>query len=183
MDMHTFKRSGFNSLVALVILMWSGCQRPEQPSTANWKTFSPPGGRFSVLLPSDPVKQDQKNNSGYEAVSYRIVTALSNVAAMAVGYSDQPQGASFESDPNVILDKVRDQSVTDLNGKVISETAIKLGQYPGRELRVSIPGGYTVRQRIFVANRRLYSLMITAGSRGIDSKEAETFFGSFKILP
>lgn len=179
--MSSLKRFAFNGAVTALLLIAACQDRPQSPAAA-WKTFSPPGGRFSILLPSDPVKQDQKNSSGYEAVNYRIVTALSSVAAMAVGYSDQPQTGAFESDPKAVLDKVRDQSIGDLNGKLVSEASIKQGQFSGRDLRISIPGGYTVRQQIFLANKRLYSLMVTAGSKGLESEEAKSFFASFKIL-
>lgn len=182
--MTAFGRASFISVALGLVMLWSGCSKKE-PTALNWKLFSPAGGNFKVLLPSEPVRQDSKTNKqevGFESVTYRIVTAMSNIAGMAVGYADQPRDANVETDPAKILDKIRDKSVLDLRGSLMSEKPIKLGNYSGRELRISVAAGFTVRERIYLANNRLYSLMVIAGASGIESREAETFFNSFQIL-
>jgi hypothetical protein len=180
-----FRIAAYTSLFPIVLgallLVEAGCSKPPAV-TASWKAFSPPGGKFRILLPSEPVKQTPQTNTGFEAVTYRIVTALSSIAGMAVGYADQPRNNSFETNISKLLDKLRDQALIDLRGTLISEKQVKLGNFPGREFRASVPGGFSVRERIFLVNNRLYSLMIIAGAQGLDSVEAETFFNSFEIL-
>ena len=147
-----------------------------------WKPFSPPGGKFTIVMPLNPVTEAPKTSTGYEAKTYRIVSAMSNLAGMAVGYSDQPSTAGFEKDPKKILDSVRNKAVEDLRGELIREKPITLKKYQGTEFEVTVRGGYTVKQRVYLANKRLYSLMVITGSKGLDSPEAKTFFDSFQIL-
>lgn len=169
--------------VLAILVLGIGCGGSEPKNTlAHWKTFSPPGGNFSVMMPADPVEEKPTTNTGYEAKTYRIISAMSNLAGLAVGYSDQRSDKAFEKDPNKVLEAVLKQAVSDLRGELISEKPIKLNIYPGREFMTSFKGGLTVRQRIYLVNKRIYSLMVIAGSKGLNSPEATTFFDSFRVL-
>ncbi|MBI4658120.1 MAG: hypothetical protein HY735_04585 [Verrucomicrobia bacterium] len=183
---HAAIRSACGGIAALSLLVLAGStgcdSRPPANALAFWKPFSPPGGNFSVTMPPNPIVETPKTSTGFEAKTYRIVSAMSNLAGLAVSYSDQPPTASFQKDAKKVLDSVKKQAVSDLRGELISEKAISHKGYPGIEFQASVKGGFTVRQRIFLANRRLYSLMVIAGSRGLESPEAKTFFDSFQIL-
>jgi hypothetical protein len=172
------------SLVLLAAFcLATGCgEKIPKNALAYWKPFSPPGGNFSVTMPPNPFEEAPKTRTGFESRTYRIVSAMSNLAGLAVSYSDQPPNASVLKDPNKILDAVQKQALSDLRGELISEKPLKHKNYPGREFLASVNGGFTVRQRIFLANKRMYSLMVIAGSKGLDSPEATAFFDSFQIL-
>ena len=177
-------RSACSGAAALSISIWGvGCNEPSLANAlANWKPFSPPGGNFVVTMPPNPVEEKPKQVTGYEETKYRIVSAMSNLAGLAIGYSDQPSAGVFQKDPNKILDAVMKAAVESRAGELISQKPIKLKSYPGREFTFSVKGGFTERHRIYVANKRLYSLMIITGSKGLDSPEATTFFDSFDIV-
>ncbi|MBI2947152.1 MAG: hypothetical protein HYY23_05865 [Verrucomicrobia bacterium] len=169
--------------VVSLLLLGTGCgAKTPKNALAYWKTFSPPGGNFSITMPPNPVEESPKTSTGFEAKTYRIVSAMSILAGLAVGYSDPPANAAVLKDPKKILDAVQKQALSDLRGELISEKPITHKNYPGREFLASVKGGYTVRQRIFLANKRMYSLMVIAGSKGLESPEAQTFFDSFQIL-
>ena len=172
-----FQRLSLAILLAAVLCHF-GCSKPP---VSEWKQFSPAGGGFSVLLPSDPTLEVQKAADGSEPKVYRLYPFLSNVRGMAVGFADQPKGAAGQRPATKILDESRDVSVVDLKGKLVSETPITLQGYPGRELTVSVPNNYMVRMRIYVVGQRKYSLMIVALAKNIDSPEARKFFESFQI--
>lgn len=166
--------------VSLVLAL--GCGKPT--TFAEWKPFSPPGGKFTVLMPGTPVEEVPKTNTGLEPKKYRIVTAMSNISSMAIAYADQPPQAGGPIDPKKLLDSLRDQAVSDLRGQLIHEQAVSVqGGYPGREWRMSVPGGFTALQRTYLVNRRLYSLIVIAGSKGLNSPEAARFLNSFQVYP
>jgi len=176
-------RAGWTVVLAAAFGLAAGCgERDPKNALAYWKPFSPPDGNFSVTMPPNPIKDEPKTSTGFESKTYRIVSAMSNLAGLAVSYSDQPPNAAVLKDPNKILDAVQKQALSDLRGELISEKPIKHKNYPGREFLASVKGGFTVRQRIFLANKRMYSLMVIAGSKGLESPEAKTFFDSFQIL-
>ena len=177
-------RSACTGAAALSILLSGvGCNEPSPANAlSNWKPFSPPGGNFVVTMPPNPVEEKPQNITGYEETKYRIVSAMSNLAGLAIGYSDQPNTGVFQKEPNKILDAVMKTAIESRAGELISQTPIKLKKYPGREFTFSVKGGFTERHRIYVANKRLYSLMVITGSKGLNSPEATTFFDSFDIL-
>ncbi len=162
-----------------VLALTAGCAKPVD----HWRAFSPPGGRFSILLPGPAVEQIPKTTTGFEAKKYTIVSAMSNFSGLSVAYADQPDRSGFQADTNKIFDALREQARVDLRGQLLGEKQITLQGYPGRELRFLIADGHTVLQRIYLVNKRLYSLLIIAGSKGIDSPDAERFMNSFKVLP
>ncbi|MBM3836024.1 MAG: hypothetical protein FJ403_22720 [Verrucomicrobia bacterium] len=170
-------------VVAVLMIVALGCE-PPQDSLANWKPFSPPGGKFTVLLPSTPVEQIPKTNTGLEAKKYHIVSTMSNISGLAIAYADQPGRVDVQIEPKKLFDSLRAQAEADLRGQLISESEITLqGRYPGRELKLAVPGGFTALQKTYLVNRRLYSLIVVAGSKGLDSPEAQKFFNSFQVLP
>ena len=178
-----FRSACCGGAVVSILLSGIGCDgTAPKNALATWKTFSPPGGNFSVMMPPNPVEDVPKTKTAYEAKTYHIVSAMSNLAGLAVGYSDQPSDKAFEKDPKKVLDAVLKQAVSDQRGELISEKPITIKNYPGREFAASVKGGLTVRQRIYLVNKRIYSLMIITGSKGLDSPEARTFFDSFQIL-
>jgi hypothetical protein len=175
-------RSGFILIMVLAALfLMAGCNKPPAPALAGWKPFSP-DGKFTVLMPGVPVEQPPVTNSEFEAKKFSIRTAMSHVSGLAIAYADQPN-RPVQSDPNKIMDALREQAKVDLRGQLLSEKPITLQGYPGRELRLSIPDGYEALQRIYLVDKRLYSLIVIAGSKGLDSPEAKKFLDSFQVTP
>ena len=157
----------------------AGCD--QGPRTTDWIRFSPPGGGFSVLMPTKPLEAEPKGDEEFQAKTFRIVTAMSDVAAMAVSYADQPNRSGMETDPTKILKAVADLAVTNQRGKLLTEKKISIQNHPGLEITMEIGGGYSIRQRIYLVNKRLISVMVTAGSKGLISKEANKLFESFRL--
>lgn len=173
-----------SALIVLLAAIMTGCDvKPPTEDFALWIRFAPPGGGFSVLMPSKPVELEEpgKPSTGLESRTFRIVAVLGHVAAMAVSYADRPNRPGVETDPAKILKAVADQAVSNLRGDLMEQKSISVQGNPGLELKIEINGGHFVRQRIYLVNKRLISIMVTAGSKGLTSPEAEYFFGSFKL--
>jgi hypothetical protein len=178
------KPVNFLSCVATAVLltMLAACgSKNEGFNLNNWIRFSPANSGFSVLLPSQPIEDKPTDGSATPSKKFRIITAMSEIAALAISYADQPNNAGFETDPMKILNAVANQAVEEQRGELLEKTNLKIQNYPGVGLTMRIKGGFYVRQQVFLVNRRLISLMVTAGSKGLDSVEAEKFFGSFRL--
>ncbi|MEP6707291.1 MAG: hypothetical protein ABJC05_07215 [Pyrinomonadaceae bacterium] len=85
------------------------------------------------------------------------------------------------------LDKARDGAVGAVKGTLLSEEAISLGGYPGRELKVAAKNSdldLVIRARIYDVGRRVYILehicQKSSDSPTVAEKTAR-FFDSFKV--
>src|SRR5262249_4341028 len=71
------------------------------------------------------------------------------------------------------------------NGKLISETDVSFGKYPGREVKAKLDEGM-MRLRAYIVNQRMYLLMVMAPgddkSKQLESKRVNDFLDSFKFL-
>src|SRR5262249_441555 len=118
-----------------------------QAGQAEWKVFSSKEGGFSVLMPGVPqeeVKQDlgkgeappieihlftAKDESGFYLASYTEITGLARANqeyATAVGTG--------------FLRTVNQDTARFMKGKVVKETDISIGAYPGKETLIELPG-------------------------------------------
>ena len=81
-----------------------------------------------------------------------------------------------------VFDSSRDGAVANLEGKLVSESDIKLGDYPGREIRIGVEDGKQVfRARVYLVDRRLYQVVVFGSKEAATSKQADKFFDSFKL--
>jgi hypothetical protein len=129
--------------------------------------------KLRVLLPAEPEMMTQKLPNG---VPLRMYLARSANALFIVATMDLPESAN-ESEEKLQerLDTARDLAVQNSKGKLLKETRIKLAnKHPGREALIELPSGQgVVRQRIYLADGRMYQLMI------VGSPEAANAAGKF----
>jgi hypothetical protein len=169
------------SALCLIFLMFglaSGFQ-----TAAEWVKYDSTEGRYSVLMPQQPklASQEATSATGDKLTQYRASAADSN-SLYSVGYFDLLPNNTYS------LDKGRDGMVNAINGKLLSEEAISLGGYAGRELKVSATDGekeFLVRARLYEINGRVYVLqhafLKAADSPAIAAKSTK-FFDSFKVV-
>jgi len=100
--------------------------------------------------------------------------ACLSVALVGVWAAGRAERYFGEKDPQKVLDAVKKSAIENLHGQLIREQAISHKNYPGREFFVEIHGGYTVRQRIFLA-------MVTSPPRRPGHADAARFFGSMTV--
>ena len=69
-----------------------------------------------------------------------------------------------------------------LKGKLLSEKNIKLGDTPGRETQIEVAGGKKLfRARVYLADQRMYQVVVFGTKKAATSKEADRFLDSFKL--
>lgn len=163
----------------LGVLVSAGCSKPAaEPS---WVSFSTPAGMFSAMMPSKPDEVVNKTPTGEEAHTFSIVSALSNLKAISVSYVERPTAVQGGADK--LLDLARDTAAANLDGRVLSEKPITLGSFPGREIKLALPKGNVVKERIFLAHNRQYTAMVITAPANANAPEVSRFFDSFKIEP
>ena len=152
---------------------------------AEWTKYSSPEGRYSVLLPAEPKLSTQESATaeGVKFPQYLATSSDSNVL-FQIGYFDNLPNNTFS------LDKARDGFLNAIKGTLVSESAISLGGYPGRETRMSGKGEdnveyilivrmYDVKTRVYVVQ---YIFKRSAETPAL-TENARRYFDSFAVTP
>jgi len=161
-----------------------------------WIKYSSPEGRYSVSLPAEPklATQEATTADGQKFAQYLASVVELGDVVFIVGYFETVPGTIFSADA------ARDGMVKQINGTLISETAISLGGYPGRELKVlTTPAPaqpaegtkpaegveYMVRARFYEVEKRVYVLQFilpkSLEGDALNSK-ATKYFDSFQVV-
>jgi hypothetical protein len=143
---------------------------------AQWKRFSSTEGRFSVLLPGNPVAEVDDNEPGVT----RSFTADTDWATYFVGYTVYKKALP---DPGQALDGARDALIRRTKSHLLNESEISINGHPGRELNIVTPGGVARdATRLYVVGNRLYMVrvIVTPANRDV-SRDKEKFFLSFRL--
>jgi hypothetical protein len=149
---------------------------PKSASNSVWKVFASDAGSFKLLMPGDPVV-DQ--NDGVTAFR---VERLQEGAVYTVSYVD------FESDPATQKDGVKEafagtqQGIQDEGGKILSSKMIQLHGNPGQEIQARLANGMTTRLRAYIVGKRLYLVIVTVKSDRNLVKSIEGYLNSFQVL-
>jgi hypothetical protein len=161
-----------------------------------WIKYTSPEGRYSVSLPSQPKvsMQEATAETGDKFPQYMASVVEPGDVVFLIGYFDAVPGTIFSADA------ARDGMVKQINGRLISESAINLSGYPGRELKIltnpapaepaggTKPAGaveYMVRARIYEADKRVYVLQFIF-PKSLESEalavKATRYFDSFQVV-
>ncbi|MBD2329372.1 hypothetical protein [Alkalinema sp. FACHB-956] len=165
-----------------------------QPSVAQakpakqsiWKTFSPAGGGFSILMPGTPKKSSHlvKTQTGatIELIGY-VVDLGPSKGGYLVLYSDMPLSGNEDSNQiQQILDNVMNGGLSRVPGELVSYQTFALNGYPGREVTFRIDGNITGKVRMFLVGNRLYQLLAFTTQEKATAKSVNGFFNSFKLV-
>lgn len=148
-----------------------------------WKPFSSKEGGFTILLPGTPTQETSRVNTDVGPVSVkRFYVIRNNEALYGVAYSDFPNKSSLNSgEINQLLAQVVSGFVQGSRGKLVSQKPIRLGDFPGREVRIQLPQGVIARGRIYWVNNRLYQVVVATNKENSLTKTIEGFFNSFRL--
>ncbi len=161
-----------------------------------WIKYTSPEGRYTVSLPAQPklIMQEATAATGDKFPLYLASVVEPGDVAFIIGYFDNVPGTIFSADA------ARDEMVKGIRGTLISESAISLGGYPGRELKVLTKPApaepaegakpaegreYMVRARLYEADKRVYLVQfISPKSLESDALAAKAtrYFDSFQVV-
>ncbi len=150
-----------------------------------WIKYSSTEGRYTVSLPAQPKlsSQDATSATGEKFSQYIASVVEPGDVAFMIGYFDVVPGTVFSADA------ARDGMVKRIDGQLLSESAISLGGYSGRELRVlaksSAETEYLVRARFYEADKRIYVLQFIV-PKALENEamatKAAKYFDSFQVV-
>jgi hypothetical protein len=157
-----------------------------------WRDFASPDGKFEAKFPFEPKTTEVKTATG-PLKSY-LATSGTTYFGVSVCSLPDVQNPSAEAE-NQLLDSTRDAVVTIVRGKLLKETKIDLEKQtrvwwarfnircPGRELLIQLNDNKgQARYRLYVVEGQLYQVYYgTSDSDAAKSKDADTFFDSFKL--
>ena len=177
-------------LSGLLVLMAALCPRlsaaaatavtPTDRIPPGWIEFEMPAARFKVLLPGTPKTSSRKikTDMGDVAATRYTTTDAANVT-YDVLLNDYPKAGVSKSNPQKLLEAVRDGLVFQTKGRTISNKQITLANFPGRDIEIMGGEGSHYRVRLVWVEARLYQIM--AVTPGKPRPEANVFFDSFQI--
>lgn len=149
---------------------------------ADEEKYTSKEGKFTVRFPKGAkvVKTDTvKTADGSEL--HRIAAADGKEKVYMVMYGDLPD--SVKNVPaKTLLDTAEKGGVERIKGKLVSSKDIELGKnkLPGREFVVEKDGN-KLRNRTFLVDARLYTVIVGGTKDFATTKEATAFLDSFEI--
>jgi hypothetical protein len=147
---------------------------------AELTTFQSAEGRFSILMPGTPQKQNL-SVSGISTTAYAIEE---KDGGYVVVFADLPIPARESAQQTQQrLDGARDGMLRNINAQLTSETPLLLaGKYPGREINADLPEQQGIlRSRIYIVGQRLYQVMVVGKATWARSSLASQFLDSLAV--
>jgi len=156
-------------------------------SAQKWVEYKPQGAGFRLEFPQAPtiVRYDSKTGSGVRPME------LANFESRREGVSltfmttlpERPAGFT-DGDPQAVLDRVRDDTVSWMNGRLREEKRITIDGQPARRSVIDIPEDKKVCVLLQVLRGdQLYKAIAVVSAGQENGAETQRFIDSFKLLP
>lgn len=144
--------------------------------TTEWTKFSSPEGRFAILMPTEPLRDEQSKETRSGKVLMHFFTTRSEKGIFIVAYTDYAIG-----DAKRELDANRDSFLKGMKATLVSESDIKLQENPGREIKAA-RDQLNIRSRIYLVGKRYYQAVAITPATLPGDIEADKFLSSFELL-
>jgi len=166
---------------AAIICLALSRTAPAAAADLKFQPVASDAGRFDVEMPGEP--KETVEGAGTRDENHTFAVAMAGPKVFRVEYIDI-NGVDLEGkDPLKVLRLYRDGFRKDV--KIEGEKEVTLGKdkVPGLEYACQPQDGVFVRERLFLAGKRIYTLHVVAiGDKDfLDSGDADHFFRSFKI--
>lgn len=149
---------------------------------AEWKEYAISPGAFAISMPTPPVIEKHAVETETGLIDTHIILAKTGSSvAYAVVYCEYPQDTLFCRAPERYLNTASDQMLRKMNGTLISESPIRLGDFPGREIRMTVPNGI-LHLKLYAVGKRSYQIYAVALDDNGSHADARKFLTSFRLL-
>ncbi len=135
-------------------------------------------------MPGTPTEEKTTTKTEYGTLPSTIFSVVrQNEAGYLVGYLDFPQNLTLNSSElNQALSAIASGFAEGSRGRLISQETVRLGNFPGREIRLQFERGVIGRGRIYLVNKRLYVVMAITNKESSLTKSIQGFLNSFQLL-
>jgi|RhiMetdeSRZDD1v2_1073273.scaffolds.fasta_scaffold335234_2 hypothetical protein len=179
----TFQRPAAGQPVAEALLKQPNASQGAQSA---WREFSPRQAGFSVLMPGMPKEETEiKDFPVVGKGTVHLFVLSGEYGVYVVGYLEVPglarQSPSFcDSFGKGFLAGIGEGTAKGAGGKVIKDSDISFGSYPGKEILIQVPAGLATARAFFI-KRRGYQLVAVPPSGSDDAGYVKKFLDSFKV--
>ena len=152
--------------------------------TPAWKEFNPSGGDFSALMPGTPKQTSSDIDTDVGPIKLYAYTLDKAGIAYSVQYCDYPTSV-LAAGADVLLDGAVEGMVGGGKYALVDQSTISLGQFPGREAKLSMTSGdFLIWNRVYLAGARLYQVMVVVpkADEAKSAADRARFLDSFKIV-
>jgi len=166
------------SLAALLSLALAGAQAVQ---AQQWIDHRPNGGGYRVAFPAQPIEDGRNVDTTLGAVKMRTTAVEIDGRIFMTIDSVYPANLPM-GDPESDLDIVRDGGVRNVNGKLLSEERLSIGNAPARRVVIDIPRSNQAAEALIVLDDHRLFQAVYVGPRGTQSTEqANRFLSSFAL--
>jgi hypothetical protein len=150
---------------------------------ADSRTFSPKDGGFEIKVPAEPRQSTKSFDTLLGKATLKLFSGkINDMVFYTAGYTEFPKGLTGLGSTKDLLDGGVAGSAKGVNGKVISQKTIKLGNVEGREAVIeALNGKLEIRVRVFVVKDRMYQVMTATAKANGGATEITDFLDSFKL--
>lgn len=154
---------------------------------SQWKLFTAPDGRFSVLMPGMPkrVTQTQKTFMGEINLEVFLGQPPKQEVAYVVAFNDFPHSYGQMTNPQEILNNAQEMALKTTQSNLIGARDIRSSNgHPGKEIEYINSGGKITRNRMYFAEGRLYQVMVitTKKQQKYLAKSITGYLNSFNVV-
>jgi hypothetical protein len=163
-----------------------------QPQTVNsqvsqWKLFTAPDGRFTVLMPGIPkrVTQTQKTFMGEINLEVFLGQPPKQEVAYVVAFNDFPHSYGQMTSSQEILNNAQEMALKTTQSNLIGARDIRSSNgHPGKEIEYINSGGKITLNRMYFAEGRLYQVMVitTKKQQKYLAKSITGYLNSFNVV-
>jgi hypothetical protein len=154
---------------------------------SQWKLFTAPDGRFTVLMPGIPkrVTQTQKTFMGEINLEVFLGQPPKQEVAYVVAFNDFPHSYGQMTSSQEILNNAQEMALKTTQSNLIGARDIRSSNgHPGKEIEYINSGGKITRNRMYFAEGRLYQVMVitTKKQQKYLAKSITGYLNSFNVV-
>lgn len=156
-------------------------------SAQKWVEYKPQGAGYRVEFPQAPnvVSEDVKTSSGVRRMGVATFEVRRDGVSLTfmTPFPERPS-AFTGGDPQPVLDRVRDDTVSWVNGRLREDRRIIIDGHPARRSVIDMPQDRQVCVLLQVMRGdQLYKAIAVVSAGQEDGAETQHFIDSFALLP
>jgi hypothetical protein len=155
--------------------------------TKKWVEYKPQGAGFRLEFPQAPtiVRSDAKTDSGVRPTELAIFESRRDGVSLTFMTALPERRADIAGgDPQAVLDRVRDDTVSWVDGRLREEKRITIDGQPARRSVIDIPEDHKVCVLLQVLRGdQLYKAIAVVSAGQENGADTQRFIDSFKLLP
>ncbi|MCV3212194.1 hypothetical protein OGM63_01405 [Plectonema radiosum NIES-515] len=154
---------------------------------SQWKLFTAPDGRFTILMPGMPkrVTQTQKTFMGEINLEVFLGQPPKQEVAYVVAFNDFPHSYGQMTSSQEILNNAQEMALKTTQSNLIGARDIRSSNgHPGKEIKYINSGGKITLNRMYLAEGRLYQVMVitTKKQQKYLAKSIRGYLNSFNVV-